>query len=58
MQLLQATSTSEVQELLDSDEFSFRFDAGVNIPSSAVTIEDKQHLVIAFINNYILARVS
>lgn len=51
---MEATSTSEVRELLDSDEFTFRFDAGVNIPSSAVTIEDNQHLVIAFINNYLI----
>ena len=45
---------SQLQEIMDVDELSFRFDAGVNIPSKAAKIEDKEDLVIALIKNFLI----
>lgn len=44
-----------LRELLDSEEFSFRFDAGVSTASSAVTIDDKNHLASAFLTNFLIS---
>ena len=41
MQIEDATSTEELRALLDSDDFTFRFDAGVCMPSSSVTLKNK-----------------
>lgn len=54
LQLLNATSTEEVQKLLKSEEFDFRFEAGVHIPFLSAKVEDKDKLVMAFINSYLL----
>ena len=50
---MKSTSTSQLQEIMDLDELSFRCDAGVNIPSKAAKIEDKEDLVIALIKNFL-----
>ncbi|XP_019859447.1 PREDICTED: G2/M phase-specific E3 ubiquitin-protein ligase-like isoform X1 [Amphimedon queenslandica] len=52
--LLDASSSEELRALFNSSEFDFRFDAGVTISVSAVKIEEKEELILAFVNNYLI----
>ena len=44
VQIEDATSTEEFRALLDSDDFTFPFDAGVCMPSSSVTLKNKREV--------------
>ena len=48
------TSTEEFRQLLNSDQLSFRFDGGVSIPSTSVSIEDKEKIAIALAKNFVI----
>ena len=50
-------TTKEFRDLLDSDELSFRFDAGVTVPSTALKIENKDEVTIALGTNVVICRV-
>ncbi len=52
--MLNARTTKEFQDLLDSDELSFRFDAGVTVPSTALRIESKDEVTIALATNFVI----
>ena len=43
-----------MRQLLDSDELSFRFDAGVSIPSTAVSVENKEEIAAALAKNFVI----
>ncbi len=47
-------TTKEFRDLLDSDELSFRFDAGVTVPSTALKIENKDEVTIALGTNFVI----
>ena len=46
-------SSSEIRKLLDSEEFQFRFDAGVTMPSISVGIEQDE-IVRSLIMHYLV----
>ncbi|XP_011406870.1 PREDICTED: uncharacterized protein LOC105314410 [Amphimedon queenslandica] len=52
--LMDTSCKEEMQELLDSDNFSFRFDVGVNVPSCSLNFEDKDQIVLAFIKSHLI----
>ncbi len=52
MQLESASTNEELQDLLNSEQFSFRFDCGVCQPASSININDKQHLVSSIALHY------
>ena len=52
--MLDASSSEELRALFNSSEFNFRFDAGVTISASAVNIEEKEEIILAFVNNYLM----
>lgn len=47
-------STAELQSLLGSDDYSFRFDAGVSMPSTCVSIEDKEDIVMCIAKHFLI----
>ena len=54
LQLMDASCREELQGLLGSDDFSFRFDLWINVPVCSVKFEDKDQLVLAFIKNHLI----
>lgn len=40
--------------MLSSDEYSFRFDAGVSMPSNSVKIEDKEKITICIAKHFLI----
>ncbi len=53
-QLLGAKSNDEIRTLVDSEEFAFRFDAGVTMPSTSVTLENKEEVAGALAMHYLV----
>ena len=45
MQVANVQTAEELQKLLDSEEFSFRFEFGFGIPSCKVTLADREDVV-------------
>ena len=45
MQVSNVQTTEELQTLLDSEEFSFRFEFGFGVPSCKVTLADREDIV-------------
>ncbi len=45
MQIEDVSSQSELQELLSTNEFEFRFDLGINKPSNKIRLEDRETIV-------------
>ncbi len=52
MQLESASTDKELQDLLNSEQFSFRFDCGVCQPASSIKLIDKQHLISSIALHY------
>ena len=46
--------SAKLKKLLDASELSFRFDAGVCMPSSAVDIQNKGDIVQALLTHYLV----
>ena len=44
------------QKLLDSEEFQFRFDAGVMMPSISIVIKQKDEIVRSLMMHYLVFR--
>ena len=40
--------------MLDSEDMSFRFDAGISMPPSSVTIDDKERIVLSLAKHYLI----
>ncbi len=47
-------NTTELRSLLGSDEYSFRFNAGVSMSSTCVTIDDKEDIVLCIVKHYLM----
>ncbi len=45
LQIQDASSQSELQKLLNTNEFEFRFDLGINKPSNKIRLEDRETIV-------------
>lgn len=45
MQIEDASSVSQLQELLNTEEFDFRYDLGISKPSHEVRLDDRETLV-------------
>ena len=43
-----------LQALLDSDEYQFRFDIGVNVPSASVALKDKERIALSIAMHYLV----
>lgn len=54
MQLSKCETSSEIHQLLDSEEFQFRFDAGVTVPSASIGIEQKDEIVHSLVMHYLV----
>ena len=50
-QLSKCEDTVGMREMLDSEEFQFRFDAGVAVPSSSVEIEQINDIIHSLVMN-------
>ena len=53
-QILSAHTTEELKVLLDSEEFEFRFDAGVTTPSAALTLQDQKQVAISMAMHFLV----
>ena len=53
-QLLVCESTKEMRTLIDSDDFLFRFDAGVTVPSSSLAIEQRDDIIRSLVMHYLV----
>ena len=40
--------------MLSSDEYSFRFDAGVSMPSTSITIKDKEDIAMCIAKHFLV----
>ena len=54
MQLQKCTTTEDLRRFLDSQEFSFRFDAGLCMPSSSITIEQKDEIARSLVTHFVV----
>ncbi len=51
-QLQKVSTTEGLRDLLDSDEFDFRYDCGITQPSSRLEIKDRDRIVTSFVMHY------
>ena len=52
MQIQDASSVSQLQELLNKEEFDFRYDLGISKPAHAVRLDDRETLVSSMALHY------
>ena len=52
LQLQNATTTEEFQQLLLLDEFNFRYDLGVALRVDSITIQDKEYVISALAKHF------
>ena len=52
MQIADASSTSQLQELLNTEEFNFRYDLGISKPAHEVRLGDRETLVSSMALHY------
>ena len=52
MQIENATSAAQLQELLEKEEFDFRFDLGISKPAHNIRLTDREMLVSAMALHY------
>lgn len=53
-QILASNSTEELRCLLDSEEFEFRFDAGLAMPTSSISISDKKQIAMSMAMHFLV----
>ena len=51
-QLADSTCVTDFKEMLDSDEYSFRFSCGVSKPTARIQFSDKQKVIAALCLHY------
>ncbi len=57
MQLESVANLEEMKLLLDSDEYSFRFDIGLSQPSASLKFSDREMLVKSFATHFAVLSV-
>ena len=54
LQILSAQTTEDLRALLDSEEFEFRFDAGITVSSSSFTVDDCKRVGMALAMHFLI----
>ena len=53
-QIRECSSDDELRQLLGSEDYNFRYDAGVCMPSTAVSLKQKEDIALALAKHYLL----